>query len=104
MSAKAVVSSLILAGAVSTFLLPLATPAVAELGHPSGCFMCSPVDVTAPTQDYYREGGPAIGLELRMGFPPGATALAPETDAAAAPKIRHVRQYHTRRAQLWSRP
>jgi hypothetical protein len=100
MSAKAVVSSLILAGAVSIFLLPLATPAVAELGHPSGCFMCSPVDVTAPTQDYYREGAPAIGLELRMGFPPGATALSPETDAAAAPKIRHLRQHHARRAQL----
>ena len=43
--------------AAATFLLlPLATPAVAELGHPSGCFMCSPV--TVPTQDYYSEGGP----------------------------------------------
>jgi hypothetical protein len=68
-----------LLSAVASFLLPLATPAVAELGHPSGCFMCSPTEVTAPTQDYYREGGPAIGPELRMGFPPGATALAPET-------------------------
>jgi hypothetical protein len=65
--------------AVASFLLPLATPAVAQLGHPSGCFMCSPVDVTAPTQDYYRAGGPAIRPELGMGFPPGATALAPET-------------------------
>jgi hypothetical protein len=53
--------------------------AVAVLGHPSGCFMCSPADVTAPTQDYYREGGPAVGPEPRMGFPRGVTAPAPET-------------------------
>jgi hypothetical protein len=63
---------------VATTLLPLATPAVAELGHPTGCFMCSPVEVTAA--------------------PPGATALAPETDTATAPNIRHVR--HPRRAEV----
>src|SRR5271169_3726121 len=85
-----------LLSAVATFLLlPLATPAVAELGHPSGCFMCNPVDVTSPTQDYYREGGPAIGPELRLGFPPGATALAPET--ARRLLRQHARNAHPSR-------
>ena len=69
----------LLSAVATILLLPLTTPAVAELGHPSGCFMCSPVDVTSPTEDYYREGGPAIGPELRLGFPSGATAMAPET-------------------------
>ena len=64
---------------VATTLLPLATPAVAELGHPTGCFMCSPGEVTAG--------------------PPGATALAPETDTATAPNIPHVR-HHARRAEV----
>jgi hypothetical protein len=59
---------------VATTLLPLATPAVAELGHPTGCFMCSPVEVTAA--------------------PPGATA----TDTATA-NIPHVR-HHARRAEV----
>ena len=85
-----------LLSAVATFLLlPLATPAVAELGHPSGCFMCNPVDVTSPTQDYYREGGPAIGPELRLGFPPRATALAPET--ARRLLRQHARNSHPSR-------
>ena len=36
-----------LLAALATTLLPLATAAVAELGHPTGCFMCSPVEVAA---------------------------------------------------------
>jgi hypothetical protein len=62
----------LLSAVVASLLLPLATPAVAELGHPSGCFMCSPVEVTG-------------------GFLSEPIALAPETDLAAAPKTRHVR-------------
>ena len=61
-----------LLAAVATTLLPLATPAVAELGHPTGCFMCSP-EVT--------------------GGPPAATALAPESDTATAPNVPHVRRH-----------
>jgi hypothetical protein len=61
-----------------TTLQPLVTPAVAELGHPSGCLTCSHVEVTAG--------------------PPGATAPSrPETDTATAQNIRHVR-HHSRRA------
>ena len=77
--------------AVATCLLPF-TPATAEVGHPSGCATCAPIDITAPTQGSYR-GAPAIG---NMGFPFGATALAPETDAAPAPRMRHVRRHATR--------
>jgi len=60
-----------------TTLQPLATPAVAELGHPSGCLTCSQVQVTT--------------------VPPGAIAPVPETDTAAAPNIRHIR-HNARRA------
>ena len=63
----------------ATALLPLAAPAAAELGHPTGCLTCSPVEVTAA--------------------PPGATELTPETDTTTAPKIRHVRR-HARRAEV----
>jgi len=64
---------------VATTLLPLATPAVADLGHPTGCFMCSPVEVTAA--------------------PPGATALAPEATDTATANIPHVR-HHARRVEV----
>ena len=80
-----------LLSAVATCLLPF-TPAMAELGHPSGCVSCAPIDVTAPTQGSY-QGAPAIG---NMGFPFGAPALAPETDAAPAPRMRHVRRHGSR--------
>jgi hypothetical protein len=84
-----------LLSAVATALLSLAPPAFAELGHPSGCLSCSPVEVAGPTEGYYHEGG--SGSVLSGGFLPGGTALTPETDAAAAPKIRHKR-HHARRA------
>jgi hypothetical protein len=64
---------------VATALLPLATPAVAELRHPTGCLTCSPVEVP--------------------GAQPGATELTPETDTATAPKIGYVRR-HARRAEV----
>jgi hypothetical protein len=81
-----------LLSAVATCLLPF-TPATAEIGHPSGCASCAPIDTTTPTQDSY-QGAPAIG---NMGFPFGAAALAPETDAAPAPRMRHVRRHASRR-------
>ena len=46
--------------AAAACLLPFATPAIAELGHPSGCASCEPVEVTAPTGGYYQEGAPLI--------------------------------------------
>jgi hypothetical protein len=54
------------------------TPAYAELGHPSGCAQCGPVEITAPTGRV-----PVIGPELETGIPPGASALAPETGFVA---------------------
>ena len=78
---------------VATVLSPLATPVFAELGHPSGCLSCSPVEVPGPTDGYYPEGG--IGSVLSGGFLHGT----PETDSAAAPKIRHIRR-HTHPAEV----
>ena len=63
----------------ATCLASLATPAIAELAHPSGCASCAPVEVTGPTQSYDHEGGPVIGPLLSIGVPPRATALAPDT-------------------------
>jgi hypothetical protein len=78
---------------VATVLSPLATSAFAELGHPSGCLSCSPVEVPGPTDGYYHEGG--IGSVLSGGFLPGT----PETHTAAGPKIRHIRR-HTDHAEV----
>ena len=69
--------------AAATCLVPFATPAIAELGHPSGCASCEPVEVTGPTQGY--EGGPVIGPLLSIDVPPGATALAPDTGRRGHP-------------------
>ena len=66
-----------LLSAAAIYLLPFATPAYAELGHPSGCAQCGPVAITAPTGRV-----PVIGPELGIGVPLGATALAPETGLA----------------------
>jgi hypothetical protein len=67
-----------LLSAAAIYLLPFATPAYAELGHPSGCAQCGPVEITAPTGRV-----PVIGPELETGIPPGARALAPETGSVA---------------------
>jgi hypothetical protein len=75
-----------LLSAAATCLLPFATPAIAEMGHPTGCAQCAPVDLAGPTQGYGYEGVPVIGPALRMGFPFGATALAPETGRAGPPR------------------
>jgi hypothetical protein len=72
-------TSIALLAAAATCLLPFATPAIAELGHPSGCASCAPVEVSGPSQNYDHEAAPVIGPFLRTGVPPGATALAPET-------------------------
>jgi hypothetical protein len=68
-----------LLSAAATCLAPFATPAIAELGHPSGCASCAPVEVTGPTPGYDHEGGSVIGPLLSIGVPPKATALAPDT-------------------------
>jgi hypothetical protein len=67
-----------LLSAAAIYLLPFATPAYAELGHPSGCAQCGAAAITART-----ERVPVIGPELEIGIPPGATALAPETGFVA---------------------
>jgi hypothetical protein len=79
-----------LLSATATCLLPF-TPAIAELGHPSGCASCEPVEITAPNQGSY-QGAPAME---NMGFPFGATALAPEAGTSPAPRMRHVRRHES---------
>ena len=90
-----------LLSAAAACLLPFATPAVAELGHPTGCVSCPPVEVPGPTEDSFHEGARAIGPALNMAFPPGATALTPARGVAGRPlaKRRHrqvwdPREYH----------
>jgi hypothetical protein len=68
---------LTLLSAAATCVLPFATPAMAELGHPSGCANCPPIEISPPPQGSDREGA-TIGSMLGIGFPPAATALAPE--------------------------
>jgi len=60
-----------LLSAAAIYLLPFATPAYAELGHPSGCAQCGPVAITSPTGR-----APVIGPELRIGVPPEVTPFA----------------------------
>jgi hypothetical protein len=67
-----------LLSAAAIYLLPFATPAYADLGHPSGCAQCGPVEITAPTGRV-----PMIGPELEIGIPVGARAQAPETGFVA---------------------
>lgn len=85
-----------LLSAAATCLLALATPAIApvssaELAHPSGCARCVAVYSTAPNQNYDYQGIPVIGPASGFGVPPTAAALAPETRAAATPKIHHAK-------------
>jgi hypothetical protein len=70
----------------ATCLLPIATPAIAELGHPSGCLSCAPVEVSGPTPDYDYQGAPVSEPLLGIGNPPAARALKPETG-----RHRHLR-------------
>jgi hypothetical protein len=55
-----------LLSAAATCVLPFATPAIAELGHPSGCANCPPIEIAAPTQGSDREGGDRINTEHRL--------------------------------------
>jgi hypothetical protein len=85
-----------LLSAAATCLLPFATPAIAELGHPSGCVGCPPVEVSGgPTEGPDKERAPVIGPILNMGFPLGATAQAPTT---RVPGRTHVKWRHR---QVW---
>jgi hypothetical protein len=42
----------------ATWLLPFATPAIAELGHPSGCLSCAPIEIPGPAPESDHEGAP----------------------------------------------
>ena len=86
---------------VATCLLPFSTPAIAELGHPSGCVGCPPVEIAAPTEGSFPERAPAIGPVRNTGFPSGATALAPTPRIEGRPLAKRChemvwdpRQYH----------
>jgi hypothetical protein len=48
-----------LLSAAASCLLPFARPAIAELGHPSGCLSCAPIEVPGPSPEYDHEGAPA---------------------------------------------
>jgi hypothetical protein len=50
--------------AAATCLLPFATPAIAELQHPSGCLSCAAIEVPGPTEGYDHEGAP-VTVPLR---------------------------------------
>jgi hypothetical protein len=90
-----------LLSAAATCLLPFSTPAIAELGHPSGCVGCPPVEIAAPTEGSFQENAPAIGPALNTGFSSGATALAPTPGIEGRPLAKRChamvwdpRQYH----------
>jgi hypothetical protein len=85
-----------LVSAVVTCLLLFAMPAIAELGHPSGCLSCAPVEVPGPTPGYDQQNAPVIGPLLGIGSPPAATARKPETGLH-----RHSRANRCR-AKVWN--
>jgi hypothetical protein len=97
-------TNIALLAAAATCLPPFAPPAIAELGHPSGCASCEPVEVTAPTEGYDNEGASLIRPWLRIGAPAGATALARKAGVAGHSlatgchaEVRgaiHPREYH----------
>jgi hypothetical protein len=83
-------------------LLSVATPAIAGLGHPTGCVSCPPIEIPSPTEDSSHEGAPAIGPVLTLPFPLGATALTPAGGFAGHPlvkrrhlQVRDPRERHT---------
>ena len=85
----------------ATCLLPFSAPAIAELGHPSGCVGCPPVEIATPTERSFQEGAPAARPALNAGFPSGTTALAPTSGIEGHPLAKRChamvwdpRQYH----------
>jgi hypothetical protein len=79
--------------AAATCLLAFATPSIAELGHPSGCLSCEPVEVPGPGPDYDHEGAPVTGPAPGVGGAPVATAPKLETGRHRRPRAtrRHVK-------------
>jgi hypothetical protein len=80
---------LTLLSAAATCVLTFATPAIAELGHPSGCANCPPIEIAGPTQGSDRKGA-ATGSMLSIGFPSGGTALATEERRRPHARGRHL--------------
>ena len=68
-----------LLSAAATCLLPFATPAIAELGHPSGCNSCAPVEF--PGDFGLRPRRRSCDRSVALG----ATPLAPETGRGRHP-------------------
>ena len=58
-----------LLSAAAACLAPFSTPAIAGLGHPTGCKLSSDRDHESDL-DFFHEGAPAIGPALNMAFPP----------------------------------
>ena len=54
-------------------LLPIATPALAELGHPAGCGRCG---VQYKARGFYGYEGVPVVVQ-QMSIPPAATAFVP---------------------------
>jgi hypothetical protein len=90
-----------LLSAAATCLLAFATPSIAELGHPSGCLSCEPVEVPGPPQGYEQQGAPVMGPLLGIGGPSAATAPKPETGRhrrhVKVWNATHPRKYHVMR-------
>jgi hypothetical protein len=101
-------ASIALLSAATAFVLPLATPAIAQVGsteiyHPSGCLSCPPVTIHPyGTQGYPYSGVPAIGSEPGLGVPTGAVALAPESRIAGFPRTN--RRHAEVRERTWGHP
>jgi hypothetical protein len=68
-----------LLSATAICLPRFATPAIAELGHPSGCLSCAPIEVPGPTPDYVYQGAPVSRPLLGTGGLPEATVPKPVT-------------------------
>jgi hypothetical protein len=73
-----------LLSAAATCLLAFATPSIAELGRPSGCLSCEPVEVPGPTPDYDQQGAPVTGSAPSMSGPPQLRRRRPTTGVTGA--------------------
>ena len=82
-----------LLSAAATCLLTFATPSIAELGHPSGCLSCEPVEVPGPTPDYDQQGAPVIGPSPGIASPTAATEPETRRHGRSHANRRHVKAW-----------